>query len=920
MSGVTSTTGIVSGINYEQLITGLMAIERRPVVLLEQRIATATQQQTVLQTLSAQLLALSSRAETLGQTDFFNTSAVSSSNPNALLATVGSDATPGTYVFEVAQIAQSGHIMSRGFTDVDASPVGEGTFSIAAGGLRLDESTSLNLFNGYEGVSGGVVRVTDRSGANAEIDLSAATTVGDVLDAINSAAGVSVTASVQGDSIVITDLTGQTASNLIVEDVAGGSTAADLGIAAGVASNQIVGLDRNNLEDITPISLLNDGTGVSFKEGLADFVITRRDDVAISVDLTGVATLGDILDEINNAAANADGLLTASIAADGNRIELVDSSVGVGTLSVAAQNDSEAAAELGILGSAAGDTLTGRAIIAGLDTTLLSTLNGGSGVAAGSVLLQDRTGAQATIDLSAAETLQDVMDAINGSGLALTASVKPGGSGLRITDTSGGDELLMVADVDSTTAADLGISTYDPDTGTNEGIDADVLGGAHLHRQTISEYTRLDTLNGGRGVDAGRFRITDSTGATAVVDLSQSDDVTVGDAIEEINSRGLAITASLNATGDGILLTDTGTGAVKMAVVDLDSGTTAADLNIAGEATDETPTIIDGSFTFTFTIGADDTLEDVVRSINETNAGFTASIVNDGSPVTPFRLSVVSDAAGRSGDLVFDSGSTSLGLSVLQRGHDARLVMGAGGPNPIVLQSRDNSFADVIEGVTLDALQAGSGPVTITVSQDMNAIVAAVQGFVDSFNTIQDSIAQATAYDPETREAGVLLGNAAVLRVQDSLFRAVFNSSGSGSGSSSVMTVGFGFTELGRLSFDEEKFRQAYENNPGAVTALFTDEENGLGNRVTARLEFLTDRFDGLLTRETDVLDERIELFNTEVEHLEARLAAREAGLRRQFINLEIMLATLQQQSRTISAFPTFPTISSGTGSGTSLF
>jgi len=48
-------------------------------------------------------------------------------------------------------------------------------------------------------------------------------------------------------------------------------------------------------------------------------------------------------------------------------------------------------------------------------TVLLKNLNGGKGVAGGLIEIQDRTGASTTIDLSEAETLQDVIDAINSS-------------------------------------------------------------------------------------------------------------------------------------------------------------------------------------------------------------------------------------------------------------------------------------------------------------------------------------------------------------------------------------------------------------------------------------------------------------------------------------------------------------------------
>ena len=58
------------------------------------------------------------------------------------------------------------------------------------------------------------------------------------------------------------------------------------------------------------------------------------------------------------------------------------------------------------------------------------------------------------------------------------------------------------------------------------------------------------------------------------------------------DTKQIGITASINANGNGILLTDTAAGGGKMKVEDVDS-TTAADLKINGTAA---ATTIDGSF------------------------------------------------------------------------------------------------------------------------------------------------------------------------------------------------------------------------------------------------------------------------------------------------------------------------------------
>src|SRR5262249_52907679 len=147
-------------------------------------------------------------------------------------------------------------------------------------------------------------------------------------------------------------------------------------------------------------------------------------------------------------------------------------------ITVTALNGSSAAADLGILGSSNTNTLSGKPLLGDLGSVLLSSLNGGAGISLGALTIQDRTGAPAVdIDLSAATSVQDVLDAINASGLRIKASLKESGNGIQIESTSGSGN-LVISSADST-AATLGLSgTFDTST--------DVVQGANLHRQYVS--------------------------------------------------------------------------------------------------------------------------------------------------------------------------------------------------------------------------------------------------------------------------------------------------------------------------------------------------------------------------------------------------------------------------------------------------
>src|SRR5690606_11663893 len=153
------------------------------------------------------------------------------------------------------------------------------------------------------------------------------------------------------------------------------------------------------------------------------------------------------------------------------------------------------------------------------------------------------------------------------------------------------------------------------------------------------------------GITRGQFRITDSAGVTATVDLTQGDEQTIGDVIAEINSRGLSINARINDNGDGILIEDTGPGVVAMKIEEQGS-TTARDLGLAGEASAPGENI-NGTYERTITIDPADTLDDIAAKIVEAKVGVAASVISDGSAGAPYRLSLSATNPGTVGAFVF---------------------------------------------------------------------------------------------------------------------------------------------------------------------------------------------------------------------------------------------------------------------------
>lgn len=906
MGRVTAGIGLISGLPISDLVTKLLAFDQQPVTDLQTQITTEKNQQAALLDLSTKLLALQNDAESLSSASVLSARQAISSNPSVLSATAGSKTPLASYLVTPIAQAQTQQLLSNGFSDATTALVGAGTITIKRGGF-VNPPTSLGRLNGGNGVARGAITISDRSGATTTIDLTAAQTIDDVVNAINQATGVRVQASVNGDGLVLTDKTGQTTSNLSVQDVGNGTTGADLGLVGSVAANTLTGTNIVTLSGGTQLSSLNDGNGVRKAASVPDFQITLKNGTTLAVDLGSSTTLQNVIDAINNAAGNG-GKVVASIS--GTHLALTDTTGGGGTLSVSALNGSKAAADLGILGSEqGGGVLTGKRIISGLDTVLLQDVNGGAGIATqGQVQLTDRSGATATINLSSAATLNDVITAINGAGLGLKAAVNSAGDGLQITDTTGGTASnLIIADAGGgTTAADLHIAANAAATSVNSG---------DLNVRYISENTQLNTLNGGAGFQSGKFQITDSSGKSAAIDLSGSNIVDVGDVLQAINTSGLGVTAAINTTGDGILLTDTAGGSGTLQVSDLGGGSAAASLNLAGSATGGK---IDGAFRYNVTVTSTDTLSTLQDEFVNAKAPVYLNVINNGGASKPYQLMLGSTSSGTAGRLLVDTGATSLSFSTLTPPADAVLQIGSAGSGNLVFTSASNTFSNILPGLSVNVNGVSSTPVTLTVGQDTQPLVAAIQQFAKDFNTVSSTIAQVDSYDPTTQKGGVLQSDLTVEQIHEAIFNAVTDLAGSGADKTrSLMQMGVTLTG-GQLSVNVDALQAAITNDPTGVQDFLSNAASGMATQLTASLKGFTDQYTGSLQQRVNNINLAISDQQDRINFLNAQLDAKKTLLLNQFNQMESALATLQAQSTQVSQLANLVGLASGNNNSSS--
>jgi flagellar hook-associated protein 2 len=907
MVQITSTNGLVSGIDYSTLINNLIKADSATSDAITAQNKTLQSQQTAITALIANLTAIKGTTDALGKPNIFDANTATSSNSNVISVQTTGLPTAGTYQYTALNRAQNQQSISTGYASAD-SAIGQGTFSLRFGN-GVDASMSLDDINGGTGFTAGKIKITDRSGASAVIDLTAAKTIDDVLDAINDNGLAYVTASVAGDTIVLTDNTGETTSNLKVQEVNSGKTASSLGLAGiNIASNSAAGSDIVYLSNNLKLSALNDGIGVETNTSLAGIRYTLSNSDTGEIDLSGAQTIGDVINKINAASQ----YLKASISLDGSRLILTDSSGGTATpFTVIDDNGSNALKDLGLTGTAVGGVITGRRIISGAKTVLLSDLNGGSGLGAlGKITITDRAGNSTDVDLSNAETLQDVIGSINDAAssaptrVKITAQVNDAGNGIELVDSSGA------------TAGNLKVDNYDDGTSTaakifGSAVDvaADTANSGDLHLQVIGLNTQLADLNGGNGVALGKFTITDSAGKSADININSSVK-TIGDVVKAINLSTIGVLAEINQSGDGIVIQDTAGKTGTLAIVE-NGSTTAADLNLLGTATTQDSTqVIVGAMTRTIDISDADTLQTLTDKINNLNAGVTASIVSDGSD-TPYHLSIVGNNTGKQGQFILDSSRAGMSFDQFSQAQDALLAVGSYGSSnkTMLVSSSTNSFVNVIQGATLTIQNVSYNPVTVTVASDTTNLATQIQSFVNSYNTFRKTLNTYTAYDASTNTAAALTGNYSALQTGNRLSNLISGSFTANKTIQSLAQLGITLnSEDGSLSLNQQTLDSVLGANLADVKEMFTAADTGVSAQFSNVIQGLAgdnnpfNENNALLELQNAALQTSYDNNQKRIDNWTNRLAAERSRLTAQFANLELTLAKMQTNFQALNS------------------
>lgn len=406
---------------------------------------------------------------------------------------------------------------------------------------------------------------------------------------------------------------------------------------------------------------------------------------------------------------------------------------------------------------------------------------------------------------------------------------------------------------------------------------------------TIATTDTLQTVFDNIQVATGS-EVTGSYNATTdTITLSSANPIVLGSATDSSNFLNVA---RLNNNGTGTVTSAAALGVIKLAA-SLSSANFATPILDGGSGTGEFK--INGvSITFATT----DTVSSVLKRINDSAAGVTASYdtVNDrfvlANKVTGDIGIALEDVSGN-----FLAGSGLTG-GALTRGQNLLYSVDGGGQ----LISQSNTITEASSSIAGLAVTATAvGTTSITVSSDTSTIKTAINDFITEYNKVQSIIDTQTASTTDAKgkvTAGILAGTGDADDIATRLRRAV---TGEVAGLTAVLNQ---LEDLGIISNgsdnsikidDETKLDNALANNLTTVKNVFSDATNGLAAKLSTLLDNIIGDSGSLVARQEN-LSKQSAAIDVQVADLERIVLANRDRMITSFIAMETAQAQINQQ------------------------
>lgn len=363
------------------------------------------------------------------------------------------------------------------------------------------------------------------------------------------------------------------------------------------------------------------------------------------------------------------------------------------------------------------------------------------------------------------------------------------------------------------------------------------------------------------------------------------------------------ITISLNSSGNGLMFNDASGGTIKVEAnnvkLQASQGTSAVDTDLGFVKTsvggDETLTemkIAAGALTGIFTINGEKFDLSQLTNANNTAEQNRAAILNAINSNSTLQSAGIKAEEGKNGAISLVGKSVTIGaegadaseqtkvldsigmvagsytssqglldkmdITNIQKAQDAKLTY-----NGIPIERDTNNIDDIVSGLSLEltSITETGKDVIVRIARDDEGIAEEMQAFVESYNEMYNKLQELTKYDAETEISGVFNGNSEIRSITRQL-NAIINSTDANG--TSLVKYGVYMNEDGTLTFEQDTFNTAFQEDPDAAVEFFRSS--------TTTSKGQTIETDGVFTKLRDTMDSLITGSNSTLKILETTL------------------------------------------------
>uniref|UniRef100_UPI001B303BB9 flagellar filament capping protein FliD n=2 Tax=Erwiniaceae TaxID=1903409 RepID=UPI001B303BB9 len=246
----------------------------------------------------------------------------------------------------------------------------------------------------------------------------------------------------------------------------------------------------------------------------------------------------------------------------------------------------------------------------------------------------------------------------------------------------------------------------------------------------------------------------------------------------------------------------------------------------------------------------------------------------------------------------YSQGGSSNAMTEQVAAKDAQLKI-----NGVSITRSSNTITDAPEGVTLNLTKttAANTPETLTVATDNQPMTAAIQAYVDAYNSLQTTIGNQTKYtavkagETQSTGNGDLLGDNTLRNIQTSL-RSQLSSAQSGGSLTTLSQLGITQDVNGKLTVDSTKLNNALTNQPTDVLNFLTGDGKTTGfatqtnNKLTQILAS-----DGQVQNATNGINTSLKKLSDQYDNVNSQIAATMARYKTQFTSLSTLVSSMTQ-------------------------